>query len=122
MRHVFHEACAYWIRSIHKHNWNRVSFLLQRPDRYAADCKDRVGFECNYLGGIAANTVNVPTNLTNFDLEIATKLPSQFLKRLLEDFEPNLRFRIIRAEDVDDTDDAYVPRRLRKCRKWPSDG
>jgi hypothetical protein len=55
-----------------------------------------------------------PPYLTSFDLEIPTELPSQLLKCVLEDCKPNLCFRIIQAEDVDDTNEAYALRRLRK--------
>jgi len=80
--------------------------LLQCSDSYAADGEDRIGRECNNFGGIAMNAVNVRADLTNFDLEVSTELPSQLLECLFEDCKPGLRFRIIQTEDVDDTDEA----------------
>src|SRR4029078_8507547 len=68
-----------------------------------------------------AKAADITTNLTIFDFEIAADVPAQLLKSLLEDFQPNLCFGIIRSEDVEHAYEARTLCRLRKRGQRPRD-
>src|SRR6476659_8198606 len=53
------------IGSVHEHDRDRTSGLLQRPNCHTAYGKDHVRRECDELRGVAANAVDIAPNMTN---------------------------------------------------------
>jgi hypothetical protein len=95
--------------------------LLHCAHRYAANAQDYVGSERGKLCGVTAKAVDIATDLTAFDLEIAAALPPQLFKGFLQDYKPNLCLRIVLSKDVEDTDEAHALTLLRTRRHRPYD-
>jgi hypothetical protein len=94
---------------------------LQCAHRYAADAQDYVGSERDKLRGVPAKAVDIATDLTAFDPEIAAALPPQLFKGFLKDRKPNLCLRIVLSKDIEDTDEAQALTLLRPRRHRPYD-
>jgi hypothetical protein len=121
VRHVLHEARPDRIGNVHEDNWNSARGLLHCAHRYAANAQDYVGSERGKLCGVTAKAVDIATDLTAFDLEIAAALPPQLFKGFLQDYKPNLCLRIVLSKDVEDTDEAHALTLLRTRRHRPYD-
>src|SRR5262245_47627873 len=73
--HAFDEAGTNRIGNVHEHDRDRTGGLLQRRNRYTAYAKDHIRRECDQLRRVAAKAVEIASNLTDVDLQIAADRP-----------------------------------------------
>src|SRR5262249_52510229 len=82
VRHALYEASTNWVWNVHEYNRDCTSGLLQRRNGHAATAYDYIRCERDQFFRVATKMFEIASNVSSFNLKIATNLPSQLLKGL----------------------------------------
>src|SRR5262245_33079390 len=83
-RDALYETEADRIIGVHEYDWNCLSGLLQRRDRWRSLAKNDIRLEAHELRGISPEAVQISSGPTIIDPDIAAFTPSQSLQLLAE--------------------------------------
>ena len=119
VRHALYEASTNWVWNVHEYNRDGTSGLLQRRNGHAARAYDYIRCERDQFCRVATKIFEIASNVSSFNLKIATNLPSQLLKGLRKDFASCFRLWVVSPKDLKYSNDAFALGRLCIRCKWP---
>src|SRR6516162_904549 len=119
VRHALYEASTNWVWNVHEYNRDGTSGLLQRRNGHAARAYDYIRCERDQFCRVATKIFEIASNVSSFNLKIATNLPSQLLKGLGKDFASCFRLWVVSPKDLKYSNDACALGRLCIRCNWP---
>src|SRR5262245_34185421 len=119
MRHALYEASTNWVWNVHEYNRDGTSGLFQRRNGHASTAYDYIRCERDQFCRVATKMFEIASNVSSFNLKIATNLPSQLLKGLRKDFASCFRLWVVNPKDLKYSNDACALGRLCIRCNWP---